>query len=751
MTKLVARILVIILAFSMLAGTFYYIFIFAGEGSHAHAAEQTVENDKGNITMRVAIFYDSTLTPDVRLISNSGFQFGYTDAGRIYTYQTESSLTALNVARHVNLKYNGTRYVKASSSADTTVGCYHIKVLSDENYREDEATLREAFPEYNVFSACYNDLFYVMIGQFPTVDEANTVLADIIKLINPTVIDPPPTTEPDSTEPDSTEPDSTEPDSTEPESSEPESSDPESSEPETSDPESSEPESSEPESSEPETSEPESSEPESSETQPPEPIIVPPEVVLPEELVEAVNSATVHTPYYASMIVIDPKTHNIIWSFNRDDGRKLFAIGPIQVEGSTNYMTAYHGSAVRYYDGYFECAGYNPTGYYGIRVVNLVKLENYVAGVCSAEIPTWWPVETLKAFTIAVRSFAIRTLYGHGGSYNADVCNTSCCQVFNGYGPTNDRVWRAAKETYNLIAYTPAGVCGTYYSSSTGGCTANCTDVWGSNLATYPYLKAVATPWEKYKTYSRGYKVQSVTATALYNRLEQMGYTALNGKVTKVQITATGNNTTYVTQIKFYDASGNVVTINRADRIKKALSPYVDSSNFVVAKSGDSVAMTNYTKLGFGAVNTENTTGLDIQGHPFKYTAFGRQLFYVMTKLGLKSFYDSSSEKVMTADGLKDFNMSYALDSQYYPTVIGINGEVLPDIHQLSGIATSETVTTTYVADSFTFISRGWGHGVGMSQYGIYELGNLGYDYEYILSAYYSGIKFMTYAQFIGA
>ena len=229
-----------------------------------------------------------------------------------------------------------------------------------------------------------------------------------------------------------------------------------------------------------------------------------------------------------------------------------------------------------------------------------------------------------------------------------------------------------------------------------------------------------------------------------------MGYTALNGKVTNVQITLTGNNTTYVTQIKFYDASGNVVTVNRADRIKKLLSPYVDSSNFVVTKSGNSVSMTNYTMYGFGAVSSDTTTGLDILGNPFKYTVFGRQMFNVLTKLGLQSFYDSQSVKVMTAEGVKDFNMSYSLDSQYYPTVLGINGEILPDIHQLSGIATTETVSTTYVADSFTFISRGWGHGVGMSQYGIYELGNLGYDYVYILSAYYSGIKLMTYGQYIG-
>lgn len=40
----------------------------------------------------------------------------------------------------------------------------------------------------------------------------------------------------------------------------------------------------------------------------------------------------------------------------------------------------------------------------------------------------------------------------------------------------------------------------------------------------------------------------------------------------------------------------------------------------------------------------------------------------------------------------------------------------------------------------FTFLGRGWGHGVGMCQVGAYGLAKQGFSYEQILKAYYSGI-----------
>ena len=44
-------------------------------------------------------------------------------------------------------------------------------------------------------------------------------------------------------------------------------------------------------------------------------------------------------------------------------------------------------------------------------------------------------------------------------------------------------------------------------------------------------------------------------------------------------------------------------------------------------------------------------------------------------------------------------------------------------------------------AVGFTFLGRGWGHGVGMCQVGAYGLARQGFRYEQILKAYYSGIE----------
>ncbi len=729
-----ARVLVVILSASMLLGTFYYVLLFFS----MHSVAQTgAEDESWNIWMRIGIYYDDKVTCSVRVTADQGFDVGYTNMGRGAVVAGYIEQNDIFVSRHVNLKYSSSKYNKASGTSDTVVGSYHIDVLSDDNYQEDIALIEKAFPEYNAFPAYIDRQFHVYIGQFATASQASAALELIKEALTPP---PPPETELETTP--ETTPDTTpdisdgtgtvEPDTSTDGTEGTDGGDDKTTD--TTDGTTTDGSTTE----EITTTEEVTTTPEATT----EPFVSP----LPDDLTAAVLASEVHAPVDTETILIDPSNHEILWLHWSSFGYQILGFGPHQEDPN---VKTYMRAGGRVYDGYFEISPYSPDGYYGVVILNLVRLENYVVGVCAAEIPTWWPMETIKAFSIAVRSYAVKSLNGHG-AFNGDLCNTSCCQVFNGYGPAVDRVWRAVSETKGIIATSDGKICGTYYSSSTGGCTANCTDVWGSSLATYPYLRAVATPWEKYTTYNRGQKTSTVTGTALYNLLENKGYTALSGPVTKIQITKTGNNTSYVTEIKFYDASGNCQTVTRSDRIKKLLSSYVDSANFVVAKSGDDVTRVKYTMMGFGATNNDPATGLDIIGNPSLYKVFGRHLFTVITKNGYNTFYDSTSEKVMTGTGLKELNMSYALDSQIYPTILGINGEILPDISKLSPILESEKLTTEYAADSFTFISRGWGHGVGMSQYGIYELGNLGYDYSYILKAYYSGITYTTYAKYLG-
>ena len=44
-------------------------------------------------------------------------------------------------------------------------------------------------------------------------------------------------------------------------------------------------------------------------------------------------------------------------------------------------------------------------------------------------------------------------------------------------------------------------------------------------------------------------------------------------------------------------------------------------------------------------------------------------------------------------------------------------------------------------AASYTFQGSGWGHSVGMSQWGAYAMAKQGFDYEEILKFYFTGVS----------
>jgi SpoIID/LytB domain protein len=93
--------------------------------------------------------------------------------------------------------------------------------------------------------------------------------------------------------------------------------------------------------------------------------------------------------------------------------------------------------------------------------------------------------------------------------------------------------------------------------------------------------------------------------------------------------------------------------------------------------------------------------------------------------------------------------MTHSLDSKFYPTITGVNGAVLPDIMKLQTLVETETITAEGASGSFVFIGRGWGHGVGLSQWGIKDLGDLGYDYETIFKAYYSDVRIVDFQAYL--
>ena len=83
-------------------------------------------------------------------------------------------------------------------------------------------------------------------------------------------------------------------------------------------------------------------------------------------------------------------------------------------------------------------------------------------------------------------------------------------------------------------------------------------------------------------------------------------------------------------------------------------------------------------------------------------------------------------------------------DSDYVASVtvggVKLRGNDLRTILSLR----SPSFTVEYKDNAFTFHVTGYGHGVGMSQYGADAIARLGFDYQAILRFYYRGAELTT-------
>ena len=116
--------------------------------------------------------------------------------------------------------------------------------------------------------------------------------------------------------------------------------------------------------------------------------------------------------------------------------------------------------------------------------LNVLSVEDYTRGVVSAEMPSSWMPEALKAQSVAARTYGVRSLTP---SRYYDICDTTACQVYGGVsketGPTNSAISATKGKVLNYNG-SPAF---TQFSSSSGG---------HSATGSQPYLKAVNDPYD---------------------------------------------------------------------------------------------------------------------------------------------------------------------------------------------------------------------------------------------------------------
>ncbi len=137
----------------------------------------------------------------------------------------------------------------------------------------------------------------------------------------------------------------------------------------------------------------------------------------------------------------------------------------------------------RWYRGRTELVGSSA----GILAVNRVSLEEYLYSVVGAEMPRNWPLEALKAQSVAARSYVLFQRQRNANA-NYDLGNSQTWQVYKGLASESLTTQQAVRETSGQVVTYNSQIIEAVYHSSSGGHTENVEDVW---IETLPYLRGV--------------------------------------------------------------------------------------------------------------------------------------------------------------------------------------------------------------------------------------------------------------------
>ena len=418
-----------------------------------------------------------------------------------------------------------------------------------------------------------------------------------------------------------------------------------------------------------------------------------------------------------------------------------------------------------------------------ITVINYVGLEDYVKGVLPYEIDPDWPAEAQKAQAVCARSFALGTSK-HNEYY--ELCNTTNCQVYLGANratAASDAAVDATRGQY--LTYNGEPVIG-YFFSSDGGATEDAVNVWGGD---YPYLQGKEDPYE---TYDSSWSV-TLTAEEIRQKLVSAGYSI--GTVANVEVTRR-TDTDNVNEVTVTDTTGKQVVIRRddcrtvfgLDSIRYTITPNASASTAATLPQSTSVKIQPSTHVVTVDGERVDPQGYNINGYNFYKL---RDIAYILngTDSQFNVTWDGANNRIVLTDdaayqevggemtssastaikNVSESDSTIVLDGKtlsltgyringnnYYKirdvgSALGFSVDFDPETEiVLIGSANAgqddtqddpkdETPITN--AASYTFNGSGWGHSVGMSQWGAYGMAQQGFGYEDILKFYFTGIE----------
>jgi SpoIID/LytB domain protein len=189
------------------------------------------------------------------------------------------------------------------------------------------------------------------------------------------------------------------------------------------------------------------------------------------------------------------------YSVASPDGVPLAAgwAGPVLLSpaGASPLMlmgNALFGGANRTYRGSIRVV----LGTTGLAAVNVLPLEDYLRGVVPSEMSSSWMPAALEAQAVAARGYALATAGPSTGLFDEYADTRS--QAYGGMLAERPEADAAIAATSGQVLTYAGKTAVTYFSSSSGGRTANIQEVFANGQPT-PYLVAVDDPYDAASPY----------------------------------------------------------------------------------------------------------------------------------------------------------------------------------------------------------------------------------------------------------
>lgn len=148
--------------------------------------------------------------------------------------------------------------------------------------------------------------------------------------------------------------------------------------------------------------------------------------------------------------------------FKPTDAANRFRVESIRRTFGTTQVPLYRGA--------IEIARGGATQANRVNAVNVVELEDYVPGVVANESIASFHIEALKAQAIAARGYAVANIGRYVGlGYPFDIVDSSSSQVYRGVISEHVRAVQSSNETVGLVASYGGQIISALYSSSFGG------------------------------------------------------------------------------------------------------------------------------------------------------------------------------------------------------------------------------------------------------------------------------------------